>query len=31
VIAYDFDGKKAEGLWTVGGADRTAKEALSKD
>jgi len=31
VISYDFDGTSAEGLWTIGGAERTAKESLSKN
>ena len=31
VISYDFDGKSAEGMWTVGGSERTAKEILSKN
>jgi len=31
VISYDFDGSSAEGLWSVGGAERTAKENLSRN
>ncbi len=31
VVTYTFDGASAQGLWTIGGADRTAKETLSKD
>jgi hypothetical protein len=31
VISYSFDGSTAEGLWTVGGSEKTAKEALAKN
>ncbi len=30
VISYTFDGASAEGLWTIGGSDKTAKELLTK-
>ena len=30
VISYAFDGESAEGLWTVGGSEKTAKETLAK-
>jgi len=31
VISYTFDGASAEGLWTVGGSEKTAKESLGKN
>jgi len=31
VISYAFKGESAEGIWTVGGASRTAKENLNKN
>ena len=30
VISYSFDGETAEGLWTMAGSDKTAKESLAK-
>ncbi len=30
VVSYTFDGASAEGLWTIGGSDKTAKESLAK-